>query len=170
MITNFVVIDGVTNNEIFDATDNPGQVASFSARGNVGIEIEGDVGRFKPDLVAPGTFVISDRSQEWDSNRYYNPTTLSLGLLHEQCHHHQRPDGNFIVGVPGRDDGNPHHTATTNSLTLSGLPTLPIYVNDNDFASTAGTNWKQPGGFFRPSGTCSLLAVGYARFSQLAAA
>ena len=32
-------------------------------------------GRFKPDLVAPGTFVISTRSGQWDTNAYYNPTS-----------------------------------------------------------------------------------------------
>lgn len=51
------------------------EVAGFSSRGNVGIGIEGDYGRFKPDLVAPGTFVVSTRSLEWDERAYYNPTS-----------------------------------------------------------------------------------------------
>src|SRR5262249_32162095 len=34
-----------------------------------------DLGRFKPDVVAPGTFVVSTRSTEWDTAAYYNPTS-----------------------------------------------------------------------------------------------
>ena len=41
----------------------------------MGRGIEGDNGRFKPDLVAPGTFVISTKSAQWDTNAYYNPTS-----------------------------------------------------------------------------------------------
>ena len=42
-----------------DDTDTDNQVASFSSRGNTGIGIEGQSGRRKPDIVAPGTFVVS---------------------------------------------------------------------------------------------------------------
>ncbi|HTL54613.1 MAG TPA: S8 family serine peptidase [Candidatus Limnocylindrales bacterium] len=52
-------------------TDSGNQVAAFSARGNVGIDSEGELGRFKPDVVAPGTFVVSGRSTQWDQNTYY---------------------------------------------------------------------------------------------------
>jgi len=55
-------------------TDTGYQVAGYSSRGNVGVGTEGAFGRFKPDVVAPGTFVISTRSTEWDTNAYYNPT------------------------------------------------------------------------------------------------
>jgi subtilisin-like proprotein convertase family protein len=52
------------------------QVAGYSSRGNVGVGIEGVTGRFKPDVVAPGTFVISTRSTKWDEAAYFyvNPT------------------------------------------------------------------------------------------------
>ena len=50
------------------------QVADYSSRGNVGIGTEGTYGRFKPDVVSPGTFVVSTRSSQWDTNSYYNPT------------------------------------------------------------------------------------------------
>jgi subtilisin family serine protease len=58
--------------------DNPDGMAAFSGRGPT------DDGRVKPDLVAPGTFVISDRSHdpdagigwgEYDSNYVYNGGT-----------------------------------------------------------------------------------------------
>lgn len=59
-----IVTDGVTNT--FAAwqpmTDSSNQVAGFSARGNVGVGLEGLSGRFKPDVVAPGTFIVSCRS------------------------------------------------------------------------------------------------------------
>src|SRR5262249_3285364 len=46
---------------------------------------EGEFGRYKPDVVAPGTFVISTRSGQWDEGAYYNPTndsvTHALGLV-----------------------------------------------------------------------------------------
>ena len=53
------------------------QVAYYSSRGNVGIGTEGSFGRFKPDVVSPGTLVVSTSSQfndQWDTNAYYNPT------------------------------------------------------------------------------------------------
>ena len=46
-------------------TDSGTEVASYSARGNVGVGIEGTYGRFKPDVVAPGSFVVSTRSADW---------------------------------------------------------------------------------------------------------
>jgi hypothetical protein len=55
-------------------TDSSDQVAFYSSRGNVGIGTEGTFGRFKPDLVSPGTFVVSTRSSQWDTNVYFNPT------------------------------------------------------------------------------------------------
>ena len=63
-----------TNTPWLAKTDSDNQVASFSSRGNVGYGIEGSFGRFKPDLVAPGVFVVSTRSGQWDKQAYYNPT------------------------------------------------------------------------------------------------
>ena len=70
----------VTNQPWLALTDSSEQVASFSSRGNVGVGVEGQYGRFKPDVVAPGTFVISTKSQQWDTNAYYNPTSHLYGL------------------------------------------------------------------------------------------
>lgn len=53
-------------NEVLRAfTDTDYQVAGYSSRGNVGVEIEGEFGRFKPDVVAPGSFILSARSESW---------------------------------------------------------------------------------------------------------
>ena len=68
-ITNEIVIDGETNRAFFAQTDSNDEVAGFSSRGNVGIGLEGPSGRFKPDVVAPGTFIVSARADGWG-----NPT------------------------------------------------------------------------------------------------
>ena len=62
-----------TNQPWLGLTDSSGTVAAFSSRGNVGVGVEGTYGRFKPDVLAPGTFVISARSTEWDQAAYYGP-------------------------------------------------------------------------------------------------
>ena len=66
-----------TNQPWLGLTDTNNQVANFSSRGNVGVGVEGEFGRFKPDVVAPGTFVISVRSTQWDQAAYYTSTNGS---------------------------------------------------------------------------------------------
>ena len=73
-----------TNQPWFAMTDSSNHVASFSSRGNVGIGTEGDFGRFKPDVVAPGTFVVSTRSQQWNERAYYNPTNYHFDFIEDQ--------------------------------------------------------------------------------------
>lgn len=70
--------DCQTNTPWLGLTDATNQVAGFSARGNVGIGIEGESGRFKPDVVAPGTFIISARSGQWDQAAYYSQVNNAL--------------------------------------------------------------------------------------------
>ena len=65
-------------------TDTSFQVAGFSSRGNVGIGTEGTYGRFKPDVVAPGSFVVSTRSSQWDQYAYYNPTNYAYNTFSNQ--------------------------------------------------------------------------------------
>ena len=60
-ITNEFIQGNVTNQLFLPRTDSDNQVAGYSSRGNVGEGTEGAFGRFKPDLVAPGTFVLSTR-------------------------------------------------------------------------------------------------------------
>ena len=65
-ITNtYVDIYGVVHEPWYAETDTGTEVAWYSARGNVGVGTEGTFGRFKPDVVAPGTFVVSTRSANW---------------------------------------------------------------------------------------------------------
>jgi subtilisin-like proprotein convertase family protein len=67
-----------TNQLWLSLTAASNRIAGFSSRGNVGIGVEADFGRFKPDLVAPGVFVVSTRSGEWDQGAYYSPTNPAL--------------------------------------------------------------------------------------------
>ncbi len=43
-------------------TDSFSQVSALSSRGNVGVGVEGPSGRFKPDFVAPGEYVVGARA------------------------------------------------------------------------------------------------------------
>jgi subtilisin-like proprotein convertase family protein len=85
MITNYVTtLEGSSNQPWLPETENNYQVATYSSCGNVGIGSEGTYGRFKPDVVAPGTFVVSTRSGQWDQASYYNPTNVSEQYYAEQ--------------------------------------------------------------------------------------
>jgi len=64
-ITNEVIKAGETNRPWFRLTDTNNEVPGFSAQGNVDRRREGESGRFKPDVVAPGTFTVSTRSTTW---------------------------------------------------------------------------------------------------------
>jgi subtilisin-like proprotein convertase family protein len=77
MGSNIFVTNQIT--PYFTATDSSNEVASFSSRGNVGIGIEGTFGRFKPDVVAPGSFVIAARSTNWVGN--YDTNTPEGAIL-----------------------------------------------------------------------------------------
>lgn len=66
----------VTNTPWREDTDSSDQVAAMSGRGNTGVGVEGEFGRFKPDVVAPGQWVVSTRSQQWDEEAYYDPTNV----------------------------------------------------------------------------------------------
>jgi subtilisin-like proprotein convertase family protein len=84
-ITNvFTNLDGSIDMSWGNMTDSGDQVASYSSRGNVGIGVEGSSGRFKPDVVAPGTFVVSTRSEQWDEAAYYNPTNDHVSAFSDQ--------------------------------------------------------------------------------------
>jgi subtilisin-like proprotein convertase family protein len=128
-ITNSISVDNSTNQPWIGSTDSGNQVASFSARGNVGIGIEGDNGRFKPDVVAPGTFVISTRSQQWDTNAYYSNTNFEFNTF---AHQVATTNGlnNYSVFIPGNALELIITVNNTNGLDM------PIYVNQTDIPTT----------------------------------
>lgn len=83
-ITNEVVgldeLGNLSTNRVFEAeTDTSFQVIGQSSRGNVEPGIEGVYGRFKPDVVAPGSFILSTRSAGWtDPTEHSSPQTDTL--------------------------------------------------------------------------------------------
>jgi subtilisin-like proprotein convertase family protein len=118
-----------TNQPWLSMTDANDQVASFSSRGPVGVGIEGDTGRFKPDLVAPGTFVISTRSQQWDTNAYYNPTSHIIFVYQDVF---LPTNGLYLdsIFVPGNAvQLNLTVVPNTNSPVPFPYAYLPMYLN-----------------------------------------
>ncbi len=77
----FRLVFGTTNDVLATAhSDGPNQVSDLSSRGNVGIGIEGPSGRFKPDMVAPGDYVVSLRASTMvASNLTASDADLSSG-------------------------------------------------------------------------------------------
>ncbi len=125
-----------TNEPWVPSTDSSNQVASFSSRGNVGVGTEGDFGRFKPDLVAPGTFVVSTKSQQWDQAAYYNPTNSHFDFIPDQL-----VDTNglqpYAIFVPGN--------AVQLNISVFAPEDLRIYVKQSGVPTTSsfdfvGTN------------------------------
>ncbi len=120
-------------------TDSDDQVADFSGRGNVGIGMEGPVGRFKPDVVAPGVFVVSCRSTQWDTDSYYSPTNYYPGGFVSQLvatNTYRRyslyiPDNAVqftIAVVPNRDS-------------LKPFPPMPIFVRQGTFPEPTNSTY-----------------------------
>jgi subtilisin-like proprotein convertase family protein len=153
-ITNVVTnLDGSVSTPWQPMTDTGYQVASYSSRGNVGVGIEGTYGRFKPDVVAPGTFVVSTRSEQWDTNAYYNPTNVTTLDYSDQVVDTNAPNYYALdlsttpnaVGVTIR--------IVTNILSPNPL-NLPIYVSSApdpslNFPDPANdTNDTGPGAYF----------------------
>ena len=131
-ITNTYTPAGSTNEVAVwqDATDSGFQVAGYSSRGNVGIGSEGDFGRFKPDVVAPGSFVVSTRSAQWDTAAYYNPTNYYYNEYDNQI---LDPNGAqfYNLPVPGNAVGV---KITLFSDGTTQFPTnLLIYVRQADY-------------------------------------
>jgi subtilisin-like proprotein convertase family protein len=80
-ITNEVTnADGTITAPWQPETSTSYRIAGFSSRGNVGIDTEGTFGRFKPDVVAPGTFIVSTRSQQWDINSYFYESQTNFNI------------------------------------------------------------------------------------------
>ena len=72
-----------TNLVLRAATDTDTEVANFSSRGNVGIGIEGSYGRFKPDVVAPGSQILSARSAQWKLEDEYDTNSVQYAVFDE---------------------------------------------------------------------------------------
>ena len=113
-------------------TDTGSQVAGYSSRGNVGILTEGTYGRFKPDVVAPGTFVVSTRSEQWDELAYYNPTNTSFNEI-DNVFLATNAINYYKLSIPVNAVGVVIQIAT-NNLSPAPFPTnLSVFVSLNNF-------------------------------------
>ncbi len=113
-------------------TDSATEVASFSSRGNVGIGIEGEGGRFKPDVVAPGTYIVSTRAKDWES-----PEGLQDTILNRREGISVNPGELYPSTVFVPSDGvEVRVRIRENEDAPLALPDLPIYVALGRFPST----------------------------------
>ncbi len=131
-ITNIVTDQFGNSNAVWQAgTDSGTQVAGYSSRGNVGVGVEGDFGRFKPDVVAPGTFVVSTRSSQWNDNAYYNLTNTQTTDYPSEV-----VDTNglnyYNVPVPPNAVGV-NIQINPNKLSPNPFVNLPIYVEQANY-------------------------------------
>jgi subtilisin family serine protease/subtilisin-like proprotein convertase family protein len=168
-ITNDVTIDRggqtVTNKVFLGETDSLDQVAPFSSRGNVGLGQEGVFGRFKPDVVAPGAFIVSTRSKDEVEDPLGRQRLISV--VRDQ------------VVEPGFPN-NYHYFVPDNAVSLtlavvpnvrspSPMPGLPIFAKFDDFPTPAdllGTNLvtiasPTPGDWFYSIGNDTLRPVNF---------
>lgn len=93
----------ITNYPYLARTDSDNEVAWFSSRGNTGMGTEGEYGRFKPDVVAPGEFLVSARSQHWDWQNLYPPSSPLYGVwsnLVAGCGPHYRYESGTSMSAP----------------------------------------------------------------------
>ena len=137
-ITNTVVgYHGDTNPEALweSGTDTGSQVANYSSRGNVGVLTEGTYGRFKPDVVAPGSFVVSTRSQQWDELAYYNPTNTSFNELDNEFLF-TNAINYYKLAVPINAVGV-RIQIVTNKFSPVPFPNLALFVSLNNFPDPA---------------------------------
>ncbi|MCP5517265.1 MAG: S8 family serine peptidase [Verrucomicrobiales bacterium] len=119
----------VTNAIWYGETDSDNEVAPFSSRGNVGLGTEGEHGRFKPDLVAPGAFVASLRSEDWTVE--FMLTNEIVNVVQDQV---VRPDvwNDYSIPVPANAARLVIQTLPGRS-SPSPMPELEIYARYGDF-------------------------------------
>jgi len=143
-------VDCSTNTPWFPSTDSGNlgigfQVAKCSGHGNVGIYVEGETGRFKPDVVAPGTFVLSTRSTQWDQAAYYNPTSylssVFTGAIVDASSSNLWVNALFVP----EEAVQLTITVVPDPASPKPFPNLPIFVRQSAFPTTntydfVGTN------------------------------
>jgi subtilisin-like proprotein convertase family protein len=133
-ITNEVtIVDLAGNTNIVPwwegTTDSSNQVAGYSGRGNTGLGREGQYGRFKPEVVAPGSMTIAGRSTTWDTTNYYNPTRLITTAFTNVI----IPAGqtfNFSMFVP--DFSINYSVQVLDSASQLAVPNIAIFTSQTD--------------------------------------
>lgn len=151
--TNIVVS---TNQVFFDGSDSENEVADYSSRGNVGIGTEGEFGRFKPDVVAPGSQIISLRASGWSvsTNAFNYEAEKSL---QDSVKPFYRFDSGTSMAAPAivgllalMQEFFEQQLAVTNSpammkaLLINGSRTLGKLYSFNPHAALNHQGWGQP--------------------------
>ncbi len=136
-ITNWVTAaDGTSNQYWLPGTDSSELVASYSSRGNVGIGTEGSLGRFKPDLVSPGTFVVSTRSSQWNTNVYY-AVTNNAGTYYPDQIVATNSLQYYYVNVPANTIAI-YITILSNQFSVPFPQNMPIYCQESQYPDPVG--------------------------------
>jgi len=143
-ITNEVISvlpDGTlsTNQVFLPETDSDDQVTGFSGRGNIEPGIEGAYGRFKPDVVAPGSFTISARSRDWVDPEYFTSVQVNR-IANQSVSPGERVQ--YSLFVPDRVSDF-RIRLLRNDRSPNPLPGLPMYLRYGDFPTDndlVGTN------------------------------
>jgi subtilisin-like proprotein convertase family protein len=143
-ITNLVTNADLTVSQPWlGETIDSNAVPGFSSIGNVDVGVEGTFGRFKPDVVAPGTFVVSCRSEQWDTTNYYNPIVDEISEFPDFIPPDSLSVAPFNFFVPS-NCFNVIFETVTNIGSPPVLPGLPIYLSQNNSPySFIGSNFVQ---------------------------
>jgi autotransporter-associated beta strand protein len=143
-ITNKVSYDGMTTNAVFlGSTDNTNLVSSFSSCGNVGVGVEGLYGRFKPDVVAPGVFIISCRSSNYvdPSNATFVNVSPEPGQVVKpgQTNYYPYyipPDASELVLILSSNASSPNPFPNLLITSDVNYPPQPVVSSNNFYAFT----------------------------------
>ncbi len=147
-ITNQATVSGQRVTPFYGSSDSSNQVAHFSSRGNVGIGVEGSGGRFKPDVVAPGTWLVSCRSSSW-TNPMGTGSTIHTYIRDQVVEAGQT---NLDIFSTPNNAVAFQITILTNAQSPVPMPGLDIRVSDTGIPTSA-----DPGGVGTYGGT----ATGY---------
>ncbi len=173
-ITNEVIYldengDPQTNQVFLLETDSDFQVASFSSRGNVAPGVEGEFGRFKPDVVAPGTFTISARSRDWVDPRSFEGAQVNR-ITDQQV----TPNGFNFYSLFVPDDASEFRIRILpNFRSPDPFPGLPLYlrygsfpgrtdfINTNNLVRVPPDDTLRPGDWFFAVGNLGTDTISY---------
>ncbi len=144
-IANEVHLASGTSSILARMTDSDIQVAGFSSRGNVGIGVEGEYGRYKPDVVAPGVFIVSTRSSSWtnpvagadvqsifNANQNVLPGATNINEV-------SVPDGGTLMLVQITANANSPTPFPANLVIYADTNANPTTARSGEFAVTPGT-------------------------------
>ncbi len=109
-------------------TDSSNEVAAYSGRGNTGLGREGQYGRAKPDVMAPGSMIISGRSTTWDETNYYSSAVTSIST-YSNLVLTAGSTSSFAIFLPDGTTNLTVEVLDTASNPALPIPGIEIYTN-----------------------------------------